>query len=157
MRRRFRFLPPVVGSYRFCCLRHASNGFFRATSPRTATPQTPRAPFPHGRTRREHRSRDTFCEEGFSSLLMLWNQASSAVLSMGFFREMATVSFASPFVMSVSMVCICFKMNSRTCAPRSWCVLIGRNSRSMNSLETSVLCSADHSKATAAIWTRAAT
>ena len=29
VRRRFRFLPPVVGSYRFCSLRHASNGFFR--------------------------------------------------------------------------------------------------------------------------------
>ena len=29
VRRRFRFLPPVVGSYRFCGLRHASNGFFR--------------------------------------------------------------------------------------------------------------------------------
>ena len=28
VRRRFRFLPPVVGSYRFCSLRHASNGFF---------------------------------------------------------------------------------------------------------------------------------
>ena len=29
VRRRFRFHPPVVGSYLFCSLRHASNEFFR--------------------------------------------------------------------------------------------------------------------------------
>ena len=29
VRRRFLFLPPVVGSNRFCNLRHASKGFFR--------------------------------------------------------------------------------------------------------------------------------
>ena len=28
VRRKFLFLPPVVGSERFCSLRHASNGFF---------------------------------------------------------------------------------------------------------------------------------
>ena len=75
----------------------------------------------------------------------------------GFFREFATMSFASPVVISVSTVCICCKVNSRCWAPRSWFVLIGRNSRSMNSVEISVICSADHSKAAAAIWTRAAT
>ena len=29
MRSKFRFLPSVVGSYSFCSIRHASNGFFR--------------------------------------------------------------------------------------------------------------------------------
>ena len=29
VRRRFPFLPPIVGSYRLCSRRHASNGFFR--------------------------------------------------------------------------------------------------------------------------------
>ena len=35
VRSTFRLLPPVVGAYRFCSLRHASNGVFRelATMP----------------------------------------------------------------------------------------------------------------------------
>ena len=56
MRRRFRFLPSVVGPFHFCSLRHASNGFF---------------------------------------------------------RELATMSFASSLVRAMSAVCICCSTNSR--------------------------------------------
>ena len=58
---------------------------------------------------------------------------------------------------SAGTVCICCKMNSRFCTPRSWFVMIGRNFRSMNSVEIPVICSVDHSKAAVAIWTHAAT
>ena len=43
VRKRFRFLPPVVGSYRFCSLRHASNGFFRELATMSLASQLVRA------------------------------------------------------------------------------------------------------------------
>ena len=88
MRKRFRFLPPVIGSYRFCSLRHASNGFF---------------------------------------------------------RELATMSFASYLVRTMSAVCICCSTNSRFCTPLSSFVSVGKNSRSIAVVVISVGCSAAHS------------
>ena len=92
--RRFLFLPPVVGSYRFCSLRHAS---------------------------------------------------------IGFFRELATMSFASPLVRAINAVCICCRTNSRFGTPLSWFVAVGKNSRLMCSVEISV-CSAAHSNIISDSW-----
>ena len=43
VRRKFRFLPPFVGSYRFCCFRHASNGFVRELATMSFASQLARA------------------------------------------------------------------------------------------------------------------
>ena len=83
--RRFRFLPPVVGSYRFCSPRHASDGFF---------------------------------------------------------RELATMSFASQLTRAMSAVCICCNTSSRFCTSLSTFVSLGRNSRSIAVVVISVACSA---------------
>ena len=95
-------------------------------------------------SRREHRSGETMVRRRF--LFRSPAVESGLFCSRGddskvFFRELATMSFASPLVRSVSIVRVCCKKNTRFCTPRSWFVLIGRNSRSMNSAEISVVCS----------------
>ena len=96
-------------------------------------------------SRREHRYGETMVRRMFIFLLPVVGSyffCSRRHTSNGFFRELATTSFASPLVRSASIVCVCCKMNSRFCTPRSWFVMIGRNSRPMNSVEFSVVCSA---------------
>ena len=46
--------------------------------------------------------------------------------SNGFFRDLATMSFALQLVRAMSAVCICCTTNSRFCTPRSALVSVGR-------------------------------
>ena len=96
-------------------------------------------------SRREHRPGETIVRRRFLFLppaVGSYLFCSRCRTSNGFFRWWATMSFASQLVRAISAVCICCKTNSRFCTHRSWFVMIGRNSRSMNSVENSVVCSA---------------
>ena len=127
-------------------------------------------------SRREHRSGQTIVRRRFLFLPPAVESGlfcSRRHLSKGIFRELAAVPFASPIAISVSTVCICCKMNSGSCAPRSWLsayrqkLSIDELCRDFRHLFSSLGCG--HLSRTwavvrwlttctaAAIWTRAAT